>query len=141
MKFRTNVHVDRGAVDYLHERGENCSEIANMAFLARATELGYADLKGDIKKLESKLGRLRIHLKKKSETDTLEEQFNLQFLGYLSTRSIESHTTTHIKAWLLGPGNREFSHIIGHPGDLTDEKVAGLIARAHTHKDGKSKEE
>ena len=129
MKDRSTLYLDRNVISFLLSKGENVSQIAGDSLLTRALELGYANIENQIKALESKLSLLRKIRKTKITQDSLNERFFLMFRGYLDQQPREIH---QIRAWLLGPGNKEYSSIVGHPQNLSKEKVEQLIANAYT---------
>jgi len=141
VKRRTNLNLEGNIVDFLHSHDKNCSTIADKALRTHAEELGYSNLREQIKYHEHRLKALRKQISNKAAYDAQEEKFCIALLGYLSTKDPSASTMQSIKAWLTGPANREYSDFIGHARHLTDEKIQSLIVRAHTYKDGTKMEE
>lgn len=129
MKSRTTLYLNRNIVDFLLSHDVNVSEIADRALLQTAIDRGYANIEEQIKTIEKRLSLLRKIRKTKGEHEALHTDFLTHFRRYLATGTKETH---EIKAWLVGPGNREFSTIIGHPKNLTTDRIRGFIAEAYT---------
>jgi len=83
MMTKTTLHINKTVADFLSLNGENLSELARKAFLARAEQIGYSDPESRIDELNIELKKLRkILIEQRSET-SLRGRFLSEFKVYL----------------------------------------------------------
>lgn len=130
MNERTTLYLNRNLVDYLILEGENISRTVNGLLADFCLSKGYlVDTEGEIQKLRNRISTLQRIKSKQEKADVTEKAFLYLFRSYLTNGERSIH---NIRNWLTGPGNRSYGSIIGHPKDLTKERIESLVTKALT---------